>query len=276
MLDPDFVKSYNDKHTLDKIYYKGMTHIWDGKILLPDLIQRHSGIGLALSEEKKRALSKVLSLIVWGEYAAWQTSNALSYEIKEYDGKMAATSQAHDEARHYFTMCDYMMNVLGVPIDEIKVSSTATAGLEAVVNANSLPKKLLGMQLMVEPVAVTIFRQLQASSIEPVLCDLLPYYVRDEARHIALGVKQLPKEIEKLSWFQIGQLMVWQARLLKYEIDGLLELRDSLEVLGLDYYELFREAEKRQIDAANEMIEYLGWNIPFESFIKKVTRSYLG
>lgn len=273
MLDPNFVKSYHDMHTLDKVYYKGMSNIWDGKTLLPELFLKH---GMAeLSEEKKAALRHVLSLIVWGEYAAWQTSNALSFEITEYDAKMAATSQAHDEARHYFTMCDYMTMVLHVSMDEVSVSSTATAGLEAVVGANTLPKKLLGMQLMVEPVAITIFHQLRASKVEPILCELLLNYIRDEARHISLGVKQLPREIKKMSWTQIGQLMIWQTRLLKYEIDGLFELRDSLNVLGIDYIKLFEEAERRQIDAANEMIEHLGWNLPIESLIKRVTRTYL-
>lgn len=275
MLDPNFVKSYRDKHTLDKVYYKGMVNIWNGRTLLPELLQKYPLSTRAFTEEKREALTKVLSLIVWGEYAAWQTSNALSFEISEYDAKMAATSQAHDEARHYFTMCDYITIVLDKPMNEVVISSTATAGLEAVVSANTLPKKLLGMQLMVEPVAITIFHQLRASNIEPVLCDLLIRYIQDEARHISLGVRQLPREIEKMSWTQISQLMIWQTRLLKYEIDGLFELRDSLEVLGLDYYKLFQEAERRQIDAANEMIDHLGWKLPIESLIKRVTRIYL-
>lgn len=275
MLDPNFVKSYRDKHTLDKVYYKGMVNIWNGRTLLPELLQKYPLSTRAFTEEKREALTKVLSLIVWGEYAAWQTSNALSFEISEYDAKMAATSQAHDEARHYFTMCDYITTVLDKPMNEVVISSTATAGLEAVVSANTLPKKLLGMQLMVEPVAITIFHQLRASNIEPVLCDLLIRYIQDEARHISLGVRQLPREIEKMSWTQISQLMIWQTRLLKYEIDGLFELRDSLEVLGLDYYKLFQEAERRQIDAANEMIDHLGWKLPIESLIKRVTRIYL-
>lgn len=275
MLDPNFVKSYHDKHTLDKVYYKGMTNIWNGKTLLPELLQKYSLSERRLTDEKREALTKVLSLIVWGEYAAWQTSNALSFEISEYDAKMAATSQAHDEARHYFTMCDYITTVLDKPMDEIIISSTATTGLEAVVSANTLPKKLLGMQLMVEPVAITIFHQLRASGIEPILCDLLLRYIQDEARHISLGVKQLPREIQKMSWVQIGQLLAWQTRLLKYEIDGLFELRDSLDVLGIDYIDLFEEAERRQIDAANEMIEHLGWNFPIDSLIKRVTRTYL-
>ena len=282
MLDPNFVKSYDNKHTLDKTYHKGMTHIWNGKDVLSDLITKHGSdddipiwLSKTISDKKRRALSRVLSLIVWGEYAAWQTSSSLSFEIEEFGAKMAATSQAHDEARHYFTMCDYLKRVLDIPINDVVISKTATAGLKAVANAGTLPKKLLGMQLMVEPVAITIFHALRKSDIEPILCELLELYIMDEARHIALGVKQLPLEIEKMSWSQIIQLFAWQARLLKFEIDGLFELKDDLEVLGIDYIKLFEEAEKRQIAAANEMADHLNWNLPIEMLIKKVTRTYM-
>lgn len=275
MLDPKFVESYSDKHVLDGTYHKGMVHIWNGRELLPELLKKHSSNPNVLDDEKRIALGRVLSLIVWGEYAAWQTSNALSFEISDFGGKMAATSQAHDEARHYFTMCDYMRVALDIPMDQVRISSVASAGLEAVVNANTLPKKLLGMQLMVEPVAITIFHSLKKSEVEPVLCDLLGFYIKDEARHIALGVRQLPIEIEKMSWPQVIQLFAWQAAMLKREIDGLFELKDDLEVLGIDYIELFEEAERRQIKAANEMAEHLNWNLPIESVIKQVTRTYM-
>jgi hypothetical protein len=274
MLDPNFVESYSDKHVLDGTYHKGMVHIWNGRELLHELLAKHSPTE-PMSEEKRDALVNVLSLIIWGEYAAWQTSNALALEINEFGPKMAATSQAHDEARHYFTMCDYVRMVLEAPMDEIKITSTANAGLEAVVNANTLPKKLLGMQLMVEPVAITIFHALMKSEVEPILCELLHFYIKDEARHIALGVRQLPIEIEKMSWPQVLKLFAWQASILKREIDGLFELRDDLEILGIDYIDLFKEAERRQINAANEMTEHLNWNLPIEAVIKKVTTTYL-
>ena len=52
--------------------------------------------------------------------------------------------------------------------------------------------KLLGMQLIVESVAVTLFRSVAQAGVEPVLSELLPYFERDEARHVGLGVLYLP------------------------------------------------------------------------------------
>jgi hypothetical protein len=275
-LDYTFLNGYNPsdkKRSLSGIYHKGQKHIWEGQATLDYLISKH---GLPeLSQRQRIALSKVLSLILWGEYTAWQTSAILTFKLNDFHAKMAATSQTHDEARHFYVMCDYFDKVLDISPHDTRISTTARTGLEAVMNVNSLSKRLLGMQLMVEPVAITIFKLLQESNIDPILTELLTLYIKDEARHIALGVKHLPAEIDGMSWPQILQLFVWQSRLLKFEIDGLFELKPQLEEIGIDYQELFREAERRQINSAKEMLDVLGWNIPIDSTIRKVTRTYM-
>ena len=55
------------------------------------------------------------------------------------------------------------------------------------------------MQLTVETIALTIFQRVREIGVEPVLTDLLPYYERDEARHVGLGVQLVPQMMEKLS-----------------------------------------------------------------------------
>lgn len=274
MFDSNFVQNYANKNSLENTYHKGMHKIWNGRVLLPRLIKKYAGVERSLSEDQRGALKDILSLIIWGEYAAWQTSNYLASDIKEYSAKMAAVSQAHDEARHYFTMCDYIRNILDVSTDNVKISSVGMVGLESVVMADSLAKRLLGMQLMVEPVAITIFHKLRELDVEPVLTELLEYYIRDEARHIALGVRHLPKVLNTMTWPQIFQLFIWQAKLLKFEIDGLMEIKDSLITLGIDPESLFQEAKKRQIDAAIEMKEQMNWNIPIETAISQVCDTY--
>ena len=273
MLDPNFVKSYDDENKLQSTYHKGMIKIWNGRDIISELSLKYPDV--LLSDEKKKALTNVLSLIVWGEYAAWQTSSALAFEIEDFGGKMAATSQAHDEARHYFTMCDYMKLNLDASLESITISKNTRVGLNSVVNAQNLTKKLLGMQLMVEPVAISIFYMLREENVDPFLTELLDLYIRDEARHIALGVKHLPNEINKMSWPQVLDLMFWQTKLLKREIDGLFELKDDLEILGINFVKLFDQAEKRQVDAAKEMASHLGWSFPIDKMIKKVTTQYM-
>ena len=276
MIDYKFVEGYrssSDYRGLSTVYHKGHRNGWDGKKVLDNLIEKH---GMpSLEPEIKTALTKVLSLILWGEFAAWQTSGSLAFELNDFDAKMAATSQVHDEARHFYVMCDYMERVLGVHPKDAKIPKIAEVGLGKVIQAGSLSKKLLGMQLMVEPVAIVIFSALRKNKVEPILTELLELYIKDEARHISLGVKHLPKELEGMSWRKILELFVWQSRLLKIEIDGLLELKESFSMLGINYIDLFKEAKKRQIVAAEEMLEHLNIHIPIRGVIESITETYL-
>ena len=244
-----FGKSYNKKiaKTLEGIYHKGQDHIWNGNDVLADLIDKHNGI--SISEDKIESIQNIFSVIYWGEYAAWNISSELALNIDTFEAKMAATSQAHDEARHHYVMEKYLSNIGCEPKPLPHNSSKA---LNFVLDANTLPKKLLGMQLMVEPIAVTIFKLVIQSKIEPVLCDLLRYYERDESRHIALGVKYLPTLIRTMNYYEILDLFLWQLRLMLIEVDGLKELKEDFENLGFNINEVYSLAEKKQLEAARE------------------------
>ena len=179
---------------LERIYHKGQAQAWDGRAVLSSLISQH-GVP-DVDPEKKHALGRVFAVIMWGELAAWRISAELADEIEPLEAKMAATSQAFDEARHFYVMHDYLVALGALPD---RLDRGAQALLDGVMNADSLPKKLLGMQLMVEPVALTLFHIVKRLEIEPVLTHLLPYYERDEARHVALGVQYLPALLSKMS-----------------------------------------------------------------------------
>ena len=175
---------------LEKIYHKGHKNSWDGKKILDDLISKHKlqkELNAPLLGVKREAIIRILSVILEGERVAWRTSSLLAYELHDIGAKMAATSQAHDEARHYYVLRDYIEKVLGHIPHPCDIVPDAARGLKIVDDAPNLSARLLGMQLLVEPVAITLFRELRVREIEPILVDLLPYYERDEARHIAPG-----------------------------------------------------------------------------------------
>lgn len=259
---------------LSNIYHKGQSNIWDGRKILSELIQKHGKPNL--SDEKRDSLIRILTLILWGELVAWKTSALLAAEIDDMGAKLAATSQAHDEARHFYVMLDYMRKVLDYePDGRGYLSGHAEMGLNEVLNAPDLARRILGMQLMVEPVAITIFSQLRENEVEPILSELLLYYEKDEARHIALGVKYLPKVISDFSTMQIFNLFAWQCKMLKYEIDGLKDMSNSFESLGVNPLAVLRAAEKRQKDAAAEMANELGWKLPIVETMDKFLDSYL-
>ena len=112
----DLAKEAYDAKTGDKIgriYHKGQERAWNGKEILAMLVEEH-GVP-DLETEQKEALARIFAIILWGELAAWKISAQLADEMAPLEAKMAATSQAHDEARHFYTMYDYLVLLGYVP-----------------------------------------------------------------------------------------------------------------------------------------------------------------
>jgi hypothetical protein len=252
---------------LENIYHKGQSRAWNGKEVLEGLLHKHGGINLPI--EKAESIKRIFSVILWGEMAAWKTSADLALRIEPLEAKLAATSQTHDEARHFYVMHDYL-NELGYEPDHLTKSVSAT--LEEVIATKSLAKKLLGMQLMVEPVAITIFRLVRESEIEPVLCELLLLYERDEARHIALGVQYLPTLIEEMSYYQMLSLILWQIKIMLMEVDGLKELEDDFRSLGFEPDDVFNLAESKQMESLQLLGKELGMPETIWEPLRKIVR----
>jgi hypothetical protein len=123
------------------------------------------------------------------------------------EAKLAATSQAHDEARHFTVMHDYLAHLGPVPKG---LGPRTTRVLVGTLQANTLTKKLVGMQMMIEPMALALFHLVRESRVEPVLCDLVGYYERDEARHVALGVLHLPRLLRAMTVAETADLYRWE------------------------------------------------------------------
>lgn len=253
---------------LEGIYHKGHKRAWNGSETLGKLLKKHGG-RISISEEKSLALKNIFSIILWGELVAWKVSLQLAAEIDDYSARMAATSQAHDEARHFFVMKEYLDLLDYVPQPLTKSVSYV---LEEVLKTNNLAKKLLGMQLMVEPVALTIFRFARQIEVEPVLCDLLLYYERDESRHVALGIQYLPEVIKEMNKIQLAFLIMWQIKIMNAELLGLREIKDDIESLGLDPEEVFNYAEQRQMECLEVISEQIGISLPLMGTFRKIVK----
>ena len=79
------------------------------------------------------------------------------------------------------------------------------------------------MQLMVETLALTIFQLVRETKVEPVLCELLPYYERDEARHVGLGIQHLPsmmRETNTLAAIDLNIMFIYVGRCTTYSVVG--------------------------------------------------------
>ena len=247
---------------MERIYHKGHAQSWDGKEVLSSLVEEHGVPDLA--PDVRRALGRVFAVILWGELAAWKISAELADELEPLEAKMAATSQAFDEARHFYVMYDYLTLIDALPE---RLDRGAERLLERVMNTNSLAKKLVGMQLMVEPVALTLFHVVKELQIEPVLASLMPYYERDEARHVALGVQYLPSLLKRMSMSQRLGLFAFQFELLTLELISNQGIQRDLELLGLDPRRLVRFGMGKQVKALEMMLATMGKQIDLPTTI---------
>jgi len=244
----------DDKGKLDRVYHIGQDSIWDGKEVLDSLFEKHED--LDIDPERSLALKNILSIIFWGEYVAWNVASDLSSKIDDFGAKMAAVSQAHDEARHFYVMGDYLKRRLNYMPKAIMPAALRV--LDGVGRTDNITRKLLGMQLMVEPIAITIFRFLRKSKVDPLLSELLEYYERDEARHIALGVKYLPTLIKRMNMLQLIGFVLWQIKMINAEIEGLKSIEKDLIALDLKPIEVFEFTEKKQLECLKELSDEMG------------------
>jgi hypothetical protein len=220
---------------LERLYHVGARQAWDGKQVLGDLLKKHGGVRLA--PDKKRALAEIFSTILWGELAAWSISADLALQLEDTEAKMAATSQVFDEARHFYVMRDYLLALDSEipPLD----GYTHTILVE-LLETDRLVDKLLGMQLIVESVAVTLFRSVAKAGVEPVLSELMPYFERDEARHVGLGVLYLPKLLATLGPIEATRLKLQQLKIVTLIGWGTHLKKRHFETLGIDNNDGFR------------------------------------
>src|SRR5689334_5872304 len=110
------------------------------------------------------------------------------------------------------------------------------------------------MQLLVESNALSIFHGLAESTIEPVLTELLPYYERDEARHVGLGVLYLPRLLRELSPLESAGVIAFQMRCVGMLMTAGMELRPHLRALGMEPRRLAEHTVKLQDQILKDMV----------------------
>ena len=244
MFDGDFTdKEARRAKRMESIYHVGQDRIWDGRRVLSDLIDRHGRPKLA--DRERRALSQIFSVIMWGELAAWKISAQLADVIVPLEAKLAASSQVHDEARHFYVMHDYL-DALGEKPPPLDYWSKRV--LTMTLGTKSLAKKLLGMQLTIETIALTIFQRVRELEVEPVLSELLPYYEKDEARHVGLGIQLLPSLVQEMSYAERVDFAVFHLDLYGSAVMSLKSLEPALTSIGVDPRSLLAIGFRKQSD----------------------------
>lgn len=233
---------------LESIYHVGQARIWDGREVLADLLKQHGKP--SMPDKERKALSKIFSIIMWGELAAWRISAQLTDALVPLEAKLAAASQVHDEARHFYVMHDYLEE-LGHEPPPLDYWSRHV--VELTLRTKNLTKKLLGMQLTIETIALTIFQHVRELRVEPVLADLLVYYERDEARHVGLGTQLVPQLMEQMPIAEKISVALFQLELLASSVFSLKSMEPDLMTIGVDPRDILAIGFRKQMEIHESM-----------------------
>ena len=112
------------------------------------------------------------------------------------DAKYYAATQVMDEARHVEVFAKYLDDKLS---GYYPINAHLKMLLDDIVTDSRWDMTYLGMQIMVEGLALAAFGFMHQLSTEPLLKQLLRYVMSDEARHVAFGVLSLKEYYAELT-----------------------------------------------------------------------------
>jgi P-aminobenzoate N-oxygenase AurF len=137
-----------------------------------------------------------LSQFLHGEQGALLVASQLVSCAPTYDAKLYAGSQTFDEARHVEAFSRYLFDKVGF---QYPVNEHLKALLDKILTDERWDLKFIGMQIIVEGLALAAFRTVRMGALDPLLHDVVDLIIRDEARHVAFGVNYLEQFVKQLT-----------------------------------------------------------------------------
>jgi hypothetical protein len=137
---------------------------------------------------RQHSISWTLSQFLHGEQGALLAASQVVDTVPWLDAKLYGATQVMDEARHVEVYERYLREKIGLTYP---VNPDLRGLLDAILRDARWDVKYLGMQILVEGLALAAFQFVHAFSTEPLLKDLTRHVMRDEARHVAFGVLSL-------------------------------------------------------------------------------------
>jgi hypothetical protein len=143
-----------------------------------------------------------LSQFMHGEQGALICTAKIVESVPWIDAKYYAATQVMDEARHVEVFAKYLDEKLS---GHYPINAHLRLLLDDIINDSRWDMTYLGMQIMVEGLALAAFGFIHQLTTEPLLKKLLRYVMSDEARHVAFGVLSLQEYYQQLSAAEIRE-----------------------------------------------------------------------
>ena len=236
----------HDHPEMEDLYVRAKRGQWDGDDLpwgidvdpmnpeapiLPEWFMdlKNNPVSQRLNAKEKLGLQHsmagwMLSQFLHGEQGALFAAAQVTETVQFFDGKFYGATQVMDEARHVEVFQRYLESKLG---KLYSINDNLFVIIDALMADGRWDMKFLGMQIMVEGLALGAFGMLYQVTSEPLLKSLLRNVIQDEARHVHYGVVALRDHFkneltdgerrEREDWaFEIALLM--RNRFMAYEV----------------------------------------------------------
>ncbi len=258
---------------IEELYRRAKQNQWDSDQLLPwdtkvdpssPLVSDRSSIyhrmpffqKLSKSQRESfiaHSTAQLLSQFLHGEQGALMTAACVTHSVPDAVAKLYAATQTMDEARHvevYARYCDKIAMVY-------PMSPWLKALIDTTLKSDRYEKVMIGMNMIVEGLALGAFNNMYHSTTCPLLKAITFNVMRDESRHVSFGFSYLGPVIakldeaarEELADFAFEAIRVVVEATMKGDAQGLASRADPgfLEVLancGIDADDFFKGLEE--------------------------------
>ncbi len=189
----------------------------------------------------------MLSQFLHGEQGALLCTAKIVETVPWIDAKFYAATQVVDEARHVEVFARYLDEKLS---GHYPINPHLGLLLDDVVADPRWDMTYLGMQIMVEGLALAAFGFLHATTTEPLLKKLLRYVMADEARHVAFGVLSLEELYAELSAAEVRERQ-------EFAFEAAVRMRDRMAM---------QEVWERMEVPPDDVVKLLGGSPDREAF----------
>ncbi len=195
----------------------------------------------------------MLSSILHGEQGAMSLSASLCLILRDPGAQEYAANQTREEARHVSGFSRYIHERFGSPL---RVGPTLGGLMQELVIAPEVYKKLVGMQLLIEGLAMGAFATIHSTTHDPTLRRLVQLVMTDEAFHHRFGRIWADRTVPELSEEEHIVVEDWAAECFQKLLFNLINSEQKQEIyreFGLDWkwvrasiMEAFSDEDRRQ------------------------------
>nr|WP_037685990.1 ferritin-like domain-containing protein [Streptomyces aureocirculatus] len=253
------------RERLLKLYQKGKDKQWDGATRIdwglevdpldplgtPDEAMSIHGTrywdlmsAAERGELRKHYASWQFSQFLHGEQGAMVCAARIVESVPDLDAKLYSATQTMDEARHAEIYGRFLHEKIGMLYP---VNDNLQALLGDTLRDSRWDMPYLGMQVLIEGLALAAFGMIRDTTDKPLPQQILAYVMQDEARHVAFGRMALRDYYKQLSDAELRERE-------EFVIEGCYLMRDRLR--GVEVLENFG-IPQRDAEECSERSEYL-------------------